>query len=519
MKTLKFIIAVLGLVWSVCGWSQVQSAALNAMAPQHREWRMTGQPDHGYMALVGNASAHAYNSLVHPATWFTEATGAPQLDLDAVFEDLGGSNKLGAGASLTWLQAGWFSGEGATFFDASVSEKVGVHAALPEDLLRLPFTGNAAFGDEAASVIDLGDLDMGLIHYREWRLGVQRRLDEKWSAAARLTFLQGFHHLALPQNDWSLATDALDWSWTVQGGGEAMSSGLQSLYDAQTSGSMDSLVQELPQRLLDGTNSGWGIGGGIEYQWTPRLATWGQFNGGGSIHWKQDVQAYSVQGYSWQFDGIDAAGWVQNPAGIEDSLSAWSESIVGELEDLNAIESNQAGYATKLPHQWVLGSEYTLIRQESGTELSVGGMLVKQSQQPLGWSVALNSRFGNFLESTVTVGSQNGNPWTAGVSLAFPVGPILVFAAAEGHQLFDWTHFTVTDGGQVHEWSMPTNAPFAAAQAGVVWRLGWRKPKAAPDAAPVVPLQNSTRSPALGFDVDIREKRRRTEPCALPGGN
>lgn len=519
MKTLKFIPVGASLVWSAVGWSQVQTAAFNAMAPQHREWRMTSQPDHGYFALAGDASAHAYNSLVHPATWFDQAAGGPQLNLDAVFEDLGGPNKLGTGLSFTWLQAGWFSGGGSTFFDASVAERIGVHAALPEDVLRLPFTGNATFGDGAASVIDLSDLDAGFLHHREWRLGVQRRIDEKWSAAGRLTYLQGFHHLAMPASNWSLTTDASDWSWTVQGGGEAVSSGLQSLYDAQASGAMDSLVQALPQRLLDGANSGWGIGGGVEYQWTPRLATWIQFNGGGSIHWKRDVQAYSVQAYTWQFDGIDAAGWEQNPEGIEDSLSAWSESVLGELEALNAIESNQEAYTTKLPHRWVFGSEYTLIRQESGTELSIGGMLVKQAQQPLGWSLALNSRFGNFLESTVTVGSQNGNPWTAGASLSFPLGPILVFAAAEGHQLFDWTHFAVTDGGQVHEWSMPTEAPFAAAQAGVVWRLGWRKPKSSPEAAPVVPLQNSTRSPALGFDVDMREKRKRTEPCALPGGN
>ena len=66
---------------------------------------------------------------------------------------------------------------------------------------------------------------------------------------------------------------------------------------------------------------------------------------------------------------------------------------------------------------------------------------------------------------------------------------------------------------------MPTNAPYVAAQAGVVWRLNWRKPKQEPEAEPMAPFQNSTRSPALGFDVLLDNDAPEPLPCALPGEN
>jgi hypothetical protein len=64
---------------------------------------------------------------------------------------------------------------------------------------------------------------------------------------------------------------------------------------------------------------------------------------------------------------------------------------------------------------------------------------------------------------------------------------------------------------------MPTEAPYVAAQAGVVWRLKWRKPKPTPQAEPLAPFQNSTRSPSLGFNVQLDDDAPKAQPCALPG--
>ena len=520
MRGLKYIIAfgLWSLPWAVVAqWAS--SAALNSMAPQHREWRMTGVPDHGYWAIAGNFSVEAENSLMHPASWLSPTANTPVLDLERVYADFSDPNRLGAETAVVWAQAGWFVNESRTFVDFAVSERMGARTTVPEALLLLPFTGNASFEGSSEFALDLSPFDVELLHHREWRLGVQHRLTEQLSVALRLKRLHGFHHLDVTQNSWELLTDATDWTWTLMGGGEVVSSGLQSIYDADTENNLDSLTEALPQRLSDRSNRGWGVDLGAEFQWNSRLATWVQYQHGGSIQWKRDLRSFAVEPFSWELDGFDASDW---DAGVEspgDSLEAWAESELEALEAHLASEGNDAAYRSSLPSTFILGTEFVLLQGDGGSKLSLGTVLEKRTGLPMSWNTALNARLGNALQSTLSMGQRYGLPWTAGASIALPFGPWLFFAAAEGHQALKWTDFTVVSSAGVEEWSMPTEAPYVAAQVGVTWRLGWRKPKQDPETEPAIPLQNSTRSPALGFQVTKEQKHRRSLPCALPGGS
>ena len=497
------------------------SAAFNAMAPQHRDWRITGQPDHGYFSFLSNGSSMASNTLAHPATWLVPGSTSSNVDLDAVLDDFAGSNALEGNASLTFFNAGFFLGEKRkAFVDIAATEHVQARLGLPGDLLRLPFTGNATFDGASATTIDLTPLDMHLLHYRAFSAGVQRTVGERLSVAARIERLQGFHHLAIEENRWGLVTDATDWSWTVQGGGRIVSSGLNAIYQAQAAGQLDSLAQALPQRLTSTANTGWGAQAGIEMDWSPRLSTWIQFNHGGSIRWTNDVLAYEVEAFEWELDGFDATnggdGWIDGTAALTDSVERWANQELAAIEAYHAASESDAAYVSKLPNRLVAGAEYSIWRGDNGGHLSLGGMIERLGERPMSWNMAINARIGNGLQSTLTYGNRFGLATTAGVSVAMPLGPLLVFASAEGHQALDWSHFSVEHEGQYDEWSMPTEAPYVAAQAGVVWRLKWRKPKPTPQAEPLAPFQNSTRSPSLGFNVQLDDDASKSQPCALP---
>ena len=110
------------------------------------------------------------------------------------------------------------------------------------------------------------------------------------------------------------------------------------------------------------------------------------------------------------------------------------------------------------------GAEYSVLRSEGGSQVSLGGMVERVSQRPMSWNLAVNARLGNGLQTTLTYGNRFGLVSTAGVSVAIPLGPFLVFAAAEGHQVLDWSQFTVAYDDEYAEWSMPTEAPYIAAQ-------------------------------------------------------
>ena len=489
------------------------------MAPQHREWRMTSVPDHGYWAVASNFSARAENSLMHPASWFSSTARVPVLDLERMYDDFNDPNRLGAEAAMTLVQAGWFMYKSKTFVDFSVSERMRVHTTVPEALLFLPFTGNASFEGSPEFELDLSPFDVDLLHHREWSLGVQHALTERLSVAMRLKRLHGFHHLDVVQNNWGLVTDATDWTWTLTGGGQVVSSGLQSIYDASAQNQFDSLIHALPKRLTDQSNRGWGLDLGAEFQWNSQLATWVQYQHGGGIHWKRDLKSFAVEPFSWEFDGFDASAWDAGVESLEDSLGSWAEGELEAMEAYFSYEGSAAAYRSSLPNTLVLGAEIMLLQGDGGTELGLGAMFEKRTGLPMSWGAALNARLRNVLQSTLSMGQRNGLPLTVGASIAMPLGPLMFFAAAEGHQALNWTDFTVESSSGVKEWSMPTEAPYVAAQMGVTWRLGWRKPKQAPKVQPSVPLQNSTRAPALGFDVMKGGKNGRSLPCALPGGS
>ena len=523
MSILRIRFTACSLLFACVASAQwVPSAAFNSMAPQHRGWRITGQPDHGYFSLLSNGSSMASNTLAHPATWLVPSTPAPQVDLNAIFEDFAGTNAVEGNASLTWFNAGFFLGQNQkTFVDFAAMEQVQTRLGLPSDFLRLPFTGNATFDGSTSATIDLAPLDVSVLHYRSFSLGIQRTLGDRISVGARLSRLHGYHHLAIEENQWGLTTDANDWTWNLEGGGRIVSSGMNAMYQAQAAGQLDSLAESLPQQLTSSNNKGWGAEAGIEMDWTERWSTWFQYTQGGTIRWTNDVLSYEVDSFDWELNGFDATnsgnGWIDGAAALSDSVELWAKQELAAIEAFHATAESNAAYEATLPNRFVAGAEYTVLRSEGGSQVSLGGMIERVSQRPMSWNVAINARIGNGLQSTLTYGNRFGLVSTAGISVAMPLGPFLVFAAAEGHQALDWSHFTVAYDDQYTEWSMPTEAPYVAAQAGVVWRLKWRKPKKEPEEEPLAPFQNSTRTPALGFDVQLEDEAPEAQPCALPG--
>ena len=523
MNILRSLFLAFSLLFACVASAQwVPSAAFNSMAPQHRDWRLTGQPDHGYFSLLSNGSSMASNTLAHPATWLVPSTPSPQVDLNAIFEDFAGTNAIEGNASLTWFNAGFFLGEDRkTFVDLAATEHVQTRLGLPSDLLRLPFTGNATFDGSTSATIDLTPLDISVWHFRAFSAGIQRTMGERLSVGARLSRLHGYHHLAVEENQWGLTTDAIDWTWNLQGGGRIVSSGLNAIYQAQSVDQLDSLTEALPEQLSSSNNKGWGAEAGIEMDWTDCWSTWFQYKHGGTIRWTNDVLSYEVEAFDWELDGFDASnggnGWIDGATALADSVKRWAEEELASIEAYHATAESKDAYKAKLPNRFVAGAEYSVLRSEGGSQVSLGGMVERVSQRPMSWNLAVNARLGNGLQTTLTYGNRFGLVSTAGVSVAIPLGPFLVFAAAEGHQVLDWSQFTVAYDDEYAEWSMPTEAPYIAAQAGVVWRLKWRKPKKEPEEEPLAPFQNSTRSPALGFDVQLDDEAPEAQPCALPG--
>lgn len=495
-----------------------QSSAWMDASPQHLKWRVASQPDFGFVSLGSNGSAMGVNSFFHPASWLRSdgLTASPTLMLEAMQSDFGADNSLGLGMEVEWFSAGKFIGsDRKAFVHLSIAERIDARVALPEDVLTLPFTGNAAFDQVDGGRLDFTGFDANVLHRREWAVGLQRKVLNRGSVGARFKLLQGLHHLALTENSWSLTTDPVDWTWSIQGGGIVQSSGIQSIAAAAQSGQMDSLVGNLAERMGGMHNTGWGWDAGAEWQITDRFLVISQFACGGSITWTNDVATVQVTPYEWRFEGYDASNALNQWDGLADTLSAWAENQWTQLGQLNALDSTDAPYRTSLPNRLNLGVEWELFKRPRRLEFSAAALVEQVSGMPLSWRMSLNQRWFNRVETSVSVGQKFKQSASAGLSVGLPLGPVHVFAAVDGHQIGDWSRIVVDVQGQQSEWLLPTRAPYVAAQLGVTWRLGWRKPQ--PVSEPVELAPNTTRQPGFGTAMVHRKDLPEPIPCALPG--
>ena len=215
---------------------------------------------------------------------------------------------------------------------------------------------------------------MHLLHYRAFSAGVQRTVGDRLSVAARIERLQGFHHLAIEENRWGLVTDATDWSWTVQGGGRIVSSGLNAIYQAQAAGQLDSLAQALPQRLTSTANTGWGAQAGIEMDWSPRLSTWIQSNTAEAFV-DERRSRLQVEAFEWELDGFDATNGGDaddGTAALTDSVERWANQELAPSKRITRLPNRMLHTCPSSPIAWwpVRNKHW---RGDNGGHLSLGG--------------------------------------------------------------------------------------------------------------------------------------------------
>ena len=160
------------------------------------------------------------NSMLDPSNWMLQAPGASEasLNLSAVRESLSGRNDLSVNLQWDWLSAGGFSASRRSFWSVAVSEHIQSNLELPEDLLLLPFTGNANASLSGSGALDFSSLSFQFSHRREYAGTWQFQWNEKLSSGVRLAYLQGLSFAGTRDNTTQWAVNPDTYAWTVQGG-------------------------------------------------------------------------------------------------------------------------------------------------------------------------------------------------------------------------------------------------------------------------------------------------------------
>lgn len=495
-----------GCLMSMGAWGQAavsHGLAFNELAHQHIDLNLANAPQTGYVGFFGMGQ-HAFmftNTVMHPARWLTTLPSQQTaIQLNDIFDGFGGRNDLSVNYSLDWLKVGVFSPKRTSFWHIHIREVAHMGLALPSDLLRLPFTGNAKFNLMGDETIDLSPLRFRAQYHREYAAGWQHQWQESFSTGIRLKYITGFLHADAQVNEGNLRTDPTDWSWDIHGSGQVFTSGVDQLL-----GLSDSIPSEINWygfgSLENQRNHGFGLDVAAQYHWSERLWAFAQASDIGMIWWRNDVLNFDLPAFTASFDGIEVNGSSDVLEWDADSLESWGEALRDDWDSQWQPSENHQSYRTGLQASWRVGVGMG-VHDNTAWNTTFGWLLNQDRGQPISWRMSWNQRVLNWMQASLSYGQRNGTLGSWGASLVVPLGPLQCMVGIDSSRLLDWTKIVLDPEWEEvsTEWIVPTHAPMIQGQFGLTWRLGWRtksKRKSESEAgppSPEVPV-SSTRSP------------------------
>ena len=516
MLTMSMKRTLLGffVLFSSCLLAQdSQTAIFMDLSAQHTRLHVSSRPSTGYlgMPLLGNTRIEMGNSLVHPVQWLSQAPDASEatLNLDAVRQSFSDRNDLSMDLQWDWLNAGGFSANRRSFWSVAVSEHIQSCVELPEDLMRLPFTGNAGASLMGTS-LDFSALSLQFSHRREFSGTWQYEWNEKISSGLRLAYLQGLSYVGTRDNttEWTINPDT--YAWSVQGG-----------LGVDVAGWPGEDSKEVNDYLNTKGNRGFSADVAIQFQPTDQWSGFVQVADLGRLNWNSDAQNWNIADTTMVFSGLTINDLGSLDSWPSDSLENWLESTGNDWEAAFTADTSSSGFTQKGMPKLSIGLSWEAFRtqHQNGT---LGAWMRSDGRGFMDWRLSYNHRLNDWLGLAMSWGGSQSRNSTLGLALCMNAGPLALFVATDHIGFSKWTRIAIEerrDGAiaTVEEYVVPNQAHTMQLQAGLTWRFGWKKQSSKRQMAVPPSNQNgykggSTRSPGK----DHREHPGAV-PCNAPG--
>mgnify|MGYP006084815885 FL=1 len=519
MRAMSISPALLGFLF-LCSSGLLAQDAHTALfmdlAPQHTRLHLASRPSNGYlgMPLLGNLRIEMGNSLVHPVQWLSQVSGESEatFNLDAVRQSFSDRNDLSMDFQWDWLNAGGFSANRRSFWSVAVSEHIQSSIELPEDLMRLPFTGNASAALMASS-LDFSSFQFQFSHRREFAASWQYEWNDKISSGLRVAYLQGLSYAGTRDNSthWTINPDT--YAWGVEGG-LAMDVAGWPMANFEDSKEVSDYFNTKGNR---------GVSAAIALQFKPSEKWNGfiQIADLGKLNWSSDVQNWSIADTTMVFSGLVVDDTEALDAWPSDSLENWLESIGAAWEQAFAVDSSSSSFSQILLPKMSVGVSWQAFKTQR-QEGTVGAWARSDGQGYWDWRLSYNHRFNERVGLAFSHGVNQSRKSTFGLALCLNAGPLAMFVATDHIGFSKWTRIVVEQmkEGAIaseEEFIVPNQSHAMQLQAGLTWRFGWRKSSSKHQKSNPAPNQSvfkgsSTRNPGM----DSREHPGAV-PCNAPG--
>ncbi len=285
---------------------------------------------------VGSFSSSLSNSgfRYNDAIRFQEEGDSLELTMDRALKALSDKNYLTFTARNDWFHGGITLGK--NYLTLNVSDRLRTRFTYPEEFIRLLWEGNG--GQFLGERVDLSDLSLDHVYYREYGAGIARKINEKTTLGVRMKYLQGLQNFRTEKSLLGLHTNEETFGWTVDGEVEANTSGLRKFWEG------DSSVAPTDVLFVQG-NHGFSTDIGLESQVSDRSTFSLALTDVGFIRWSQNVRNYKSNDVAFTYEGVDLLNVFDDQ---DTTLENAKETLEDSLNNAFTIKERGQEYSTPL---------------------------------------------------------------------------------------------------------------------------------------------------------------------------
>ncbi len=345
---------------------------------------------------------------------------------------------------VNWFSAGYHFND--YYFSFNMTDRIDTKISIPHDLLQLAWEGNGkSFIDNA---IDFYGLGVSATWYREYAIGVSKKINDKLTLGIRPKLLFGKLNVWTHHADFTWNTSSADYTYDFHTNMEVnITQPYYSVNRLDYDYDGDSLIfeydtlpqfgaKEVKQLIFDTKNPGMGLDLGAIYKLNNKITLYASAIDLGFIAWKSNPITLKVDG-DFTYDGWDVQPYLQENDSINQAhIDNFEDSVIHIFEP----ESQTEKYYSYLTPKFYLGGTY---QWKDNINFSfLGRMEIYQYLIHPSFTVSANAQLKKWFGGSISYSYINRSPTNVGLALIFKVGPFQTFMATDNFLGFIWPQST-----------------------------------------------------------------------------
>jgi hypothetical protein len=315
------------------------------------------------------------------------------------------------------------------YFTFDIIEKNDFHTSADKEIISFLKDGNYNYRGKTA---DFGGLGLDANHYREFALGVSKKINDKWTVGVKGKLLFGIANLNMEKSDVSITTSLTGDQVDLRSRQLLNVSLPINQIGFNDNGFVDDINfdgDDFDQDFaLNTDNKGLAIDLGATYQMDEKTTLYASIVDLGYINWKTDVHQFT-QDATFKYTGADLTQSGNSNAPDYKEVEDAFDDLVDDLKDEFMISDDAKSYRTALPTRLYMGGSYKVSKRLNFGALSRTEIYNSKIHSSL--TLSANARVIRNVSTSISYSMVNNTYNNIGVGLATKLGPFQLYMVSD----------------------------------------------------------------------------------------